>query len=83
VSDLERSARAWVAEVEAAYADGGYAAGDGPRPPLDEMAWLLAERDHLRAALQRIADDPDGFDWDHPVVASDALARASHKGVAP
>ena len=47
--DLLASARRWVEEVEAAYADGGYAAGDGPSPPLDEVIWLLAEVDRLRA----------------------------------
>lgn len=43
-ADLLAKAEAWVAEVSAAYDDGGYASGDGPTAPLDEMEWLIAER---------------------------------------
>ena len=43
-AELLAKAEAWIAEVEDAYRDGGYAHGDGPTPPLDEMIWLLAER---------------------------------------
>lgn len=50
--DLFASAVSWVAEVNAAYADGGYAAGDGPNPPLDEMEWLLDEYRRLHAQTE-------------------------------
>lgn len=49
--DMVERATAWLAEVDAAYADGGYAAGDGPEPPVDEMYWLLEQRRVLRYLL--------------------------------
>lgn len=42
---------AQCAQVEAAYNDGGYAAGDGPDFMLDEVQWLLGQR---RKALRII-----------------------------
>lgn len=52
MEDATERLRAWATEVEAAYADGGYAAGDGPTVPLDEVLAVLAENERLRAALQ-------------------------------
>jgi len=63
------AAQRWVDEVERAYADGGYAAGDGPPAPLDEMVALLAENKRLReqldaAQLRSIEARNPGIDMD-------------------
>lgn len=41
--NMEQRARELVAHVQGVYDDGGYAAGDSPPFPLDEMQWLLDE----------------------------------------
>ena len=65
------AAQRWVNEVQRAYEEGGYAAGDGPSAPLEEMVALLAEVRALRADRDRLlaelaacyrlsGADPDG-----------------------
>ena len=53
MADLEQSARDWLDEVTAAYADGGYASGDGPAAPVEEVEYLLAEVERLRDGIRR------------------------------
>lgn len=53
-SALVESATKWAAEVRAAYADGGYAAGDGPSAPLDEVSYLLDFRREALAKIDRL-----------------------------
>lgn len=49
--------RKWAEEVNAAYADGGYAAGDGPNPPDPDV--ILELVDALEAVRDWSLEEPD------------------------
>lgn len=51
MSEAADRLRQWATEVEEAYADGGYASGDGPAAPLDEALAVLAENERLTSKL--------------------------------